>query len=188
MRGFADQWEVDMLRSTLLGAVGILACCSPSFAHVTLENEQAPVGSAYKAVLQVSHGCGDSPTTAIRVRIPEGILAVKPMPKAGWKLDVVTGKYAKPYSVRDAKISEGVSEIAWSGGNLANAFYDEFVFTAAIASELEAGQTVYFPVVQQCERGVQRWIEIPAGESRGHGGGHGEGPQTAPGLKLLPRR
>src|SRR5262245_16472362 len=176
-----------MIRFALLGAAAVFASCSTSFAHITLENEQAPVGASYKAVLQVTHGCSGSPTTAIRVRIPEGILSVKPMPKAGWKLDIVSGKYSKPFTMGESKISEGVTEVAWSGGNLANAFYDEFVFTAAISSELQAGQTVYFPVVQQCERGVHRWIEIPTGAAA-RGGGHGEGSQPAPGLKLLPRR
>ena len=178
-----------MFRIALLGAAGVLACCTTTLAHVALENEQAAVGSRYKAVLQVLHGCGGSPTTTIRVRIPEGILAVKPMPKAGWKLDLVTGKYGKPHSLGNANISEGVTEVAWSGGNLANAFYDEFVFTADIATDLKDGETIYFPVVQQCERGVNRWIDIPAGPAAagGHGQG-GEGAQPAPGLKLLPRR
>jgi len=175
-----------MLRSALIGMAGELATSS-SFAHVTLENEQAAVGATYKAVLQVTHGCSGSPTSAIRVRIPEGIVSVKPMPKAGWKLDVVTGKYAKPYSLGEAKISEGVTEVAWSGGSLGNAFYEEFVFLAAVANELKAGQTVYFPVVQQCERGIHRWIEIPTG-TEAHGGGHDDGGQPAPGLKLLPKR
>jgi uncharacterized protein YcnI len=26
----------------------------------------------------------------------------------------------------------------------------------------KAGENLYFPVVQECEKGVHRWIEIPA--------------------------
>ena len=26
----------------------------------------------------------------------------------------------------------------------------------------KAGQNLYFPIVQECEKGVHRWIEIPA--------------------------
>ena len=173
--------------SNLLGAVGVVACCTTTLAHVALENGQAPVGSQYKAVLQVLHGCDGSATTTIRVRIPDGLVAVKPMPKAGWKLDVVTGKYAKPHSLGRAQVNEGVTEVAWSGGNLPDTFYDEFVFIATVAGDLQEGETIYFPVVQQCERGVHRWIDIPTGSAPA--GGHGEGgAQPAPGLKLLPRR
>ena len=42
-------------------------------------------------------------TTAIRVRIPEGVIDVKPMPKPGWTLNIVKGKYAKTYSLFRAK-------------------------------------------------------------------------------------
>ena len=175
-----------MLRSTLLCAAVTFAGINMAFAHIELENRQANVGSGYKAVMRVPHGCEGSPTTMIRVRIPEGVLDVKPMPKAGWKLDVVTGKYAKSHSVGHAQVNEGVTEVAWSGGSLPSNFYDEFIFVATVAGDLQDGQTIYFPVVQQCERGVHRWIDIPTGPVAA--GGHGEGQQPAPGLKLLPRR
>jgi hypothetical protein len=42
-----------------------------------------------------------------------------------------------------------------------NDFYDEFVLTGFIADTLQPGTVVYFPVVQECERGVERWIETP---------------------------
>ena len=54
-----------------------------------------------------------------------------------------------------------MTEISFSGGNLPDAYYDEFVFTGFLAGDLEAGKTLYFPVVQECEKGVHRWIEIP---------------------------
>jgi uncharacterized protein YcnI len=175
-----------MFRQLLLGAVAAMFCFGTALAHVTLETQQAAVGASYKAVLRVPHGCDGSATTAIRVRLPAGITGVKPMPKPGWKLDIVSGKYAKPLTWRGTKLSEGVTEIAWSGGNLADAFYDEFVFTSVLAEELEAGQMLYFPVVQECEKGVHRWIEIPTGHS-GHDD-HSGGPEPAPGLKLLPKQ
>jgi periplasmic copper chaperone A len=175
-----------MFRQIFLSAAGAMLCVGTALAHVTLESQEAPVGASYKAVLRLPHGCDGSPTTAIRVRLPAGVIGVKPMPKPGWKLDTVLGKYTKPFTLRGAKVSEGVTEIAWSGGNLADAFYDEFVFTSVLAEELQAGQTIYFPVVQECEKGVHRWIDIPTG----HGGhdDHSGGPEAAPGLKLLPKR
>jgi len=150
-----------------------------AFAHVTLERNQAPVGSSYKAVLRVPHGCDGSPTTALRVRIPEGVIDVKPMPKPGWMLNIVKGKYAKTYSLYRAQVTEGVIEIDWSGGNLPDDEYDEFAFLSFLASDLQPGQTIYFPVVQECDKGVHRWIEIPTKGS--------DFPEPAPGLKLVPK-
>lgn len=143
--------------------VGLLVASVPTVAHVTLERQEAAVGSSYKGVLRVPHGCSGSPTTAIRVRLPAGLIAVKPMPKPDWELSTVTGRYPKPYTLRGAPVSEGVTEISWSGG-----------------------QTIYFPVVQECEKGVHRWIEIPTGKpSSGHGEGSSE---PAAALRLLPKR
>jgi uncharacterized protein YcnI len=173
-----------MLRSVLLGAAGVMVAIACADAHVTLETQQARVGASYKAVMRVGHGCEGSPTTVIKVRIPEGVIGVKPMPKPGWKLDTVSGKYSKPYTLRGAKVGEGVTEIHWTGGKLPDGFYDEFVFASVLAEELEAGNTIYFPVVQECEKGIHRWIAIPSG---GDPDGH-DGPGPAPGLRLLPRQ
>jgi uncharacterized protein YcnI len=71
---------------------------APAFAHITLQTQQAPVGSYYKAVFRVPHGCAGSPTTSIKVRIPEGVIDVKPQPKPGWTLQIIKGKYAHPYN------------------------------------------------------------------------------------------
>jgi len=175
-----------MLCKFVIGAIGAVACLSAASAHITLERQEAPVGSSYKAVLRVPHGCGISPTTAIRVRLPAGLIAVKPMPKPGWQLDTTTGKYPKPYMLRGAPVTEGVTEIAWSGGKLPDAHYDEFVFIGTLAEELGGGQTIHFPVVQECEKGVHRWIEILTGaHSDGHGAGSAE---QAPALRLLPKK
>ena len=76
-----------------------------------------------------------------------------------------------------------MTELSWSAGKLPDAYYDEFVFAAFLAGDLEAGKTLYFPVVQECEKGVHRWIEIPAAGKSGH-----DLPEPAPALKLLPKR
>jgi uncharacterized protein YcnI len=170
-----------MWRSVVLAAIG-LAFAGPACAHVTIEAQEARVGAAFKAVVRVPHGCDGSATTAIRVKIPDGVIAVKPMPKPGWTLETKTGPYGKTYAhFHNAKLSEGVTEVAWSGGKLLDAHYDEFVFTSFMSRDLEAGKTLYFPVVQECEKGVHRWIEIPAGKP----GEHLDEP--APGVKLLAR-
>src|SRR4051794_3582482 len=117
----AQNLETIMFRPILLGAFGVATCICTASAHVTLETREAPIAAGYKAVLRVPHGCEGTATTAIRVRIPEGVIGVKPMPKPGWTLTTVTGKYPKPYRLFHAQISEGVVEIAWAGGKLLDA-------------------------------------------------------------------
>jgi uncharacterized protein YcnI len=129
-------------------------------AHITLETQTAPAASSYKAVLRVGHGCEGSPTTSVRVQIPEGVIAVTPMPKPGWEVATVIGDYEKPYAYYDETLTKGVKEIAWTGGRLLDEHYDEFVFRAFLP-DAPPGTVVYFPLVQECETGVHRWIEIP---------------------------
>ena len=169
-----------MTRAILARAVVVVAAftVSPASAHITLENRQAAIGSSYKAVFAVPHGCAGSATIKIRVQIPEGVIGVKPMPKAGWTVDVVSGKYAAEYNYHGAKTSEGVKEVIWSGGKLADHNYDEFVVSTFLTGGLKPDTTLYFPVVQECEQGVSRWIDIPA---EGHAD-HAKSP--APGVKL----
>lgn len=150
----------------LLAAAGLAAgiavsMTAPALAHITFENPKAPANGFYKAVLRVPHGCDGAATTAIRIQIPEGFIAAQPMPKPGWQVTVTEGSYGKSYKYEGSTISKGVKEIAWSGGNLPDNFYDEFVFRVRAAG-FAPGTKVYFPVVQECGAKAEHWIEIPA--------------------------
>jgi periplasmic copper chaperone A len=151
-----------MTAKTLAFAGALLfATAGAALAHVTFEEPEAPAGGAYKAVLRVGHGCEGAATTAIRVRIPDGVIAAQPMPKPGWTVETTVGAYAEPAELHGETLTEGVREISWSGGDLPDGFYDEFTFRARLTPGL-AGETIYFPVVQECGEAANRWIEIPA--------------------------
>lgn len=162
-------------RAAAAGAV-LAAMVAPALAHVTLEVAQAPVGSAYKAVLRVPHGCDGTATTAIRLKVPEGFVTAKPMPKAGWTLDIKTGDYAKNYTLYGSPVTSGATEIVWSGGNLPDNEYDEFVVRGTLAADLPVGSKLYFPVIQTCTSGEEDWIDT-SGDEAG---------TPAPALELTP--
>src|SRR4051794_21629717 len=111
-------------------------------AHATLEQQRAAVGSFYKAVIRVPHGCEGQPTLRVRVQVPEGVLAVKPMLKPGWELSVVRKPYAQPYQYHGATLTEGIREVAWSG-KLPDENYDEFVFQAFLSDTLKPDTVLY---------------------------------------------
>ncbi len=75
-------------------------------------------------------------------------------------------------------VTEDVREIEWRDGKLPDGNHDTFAFYVDLPPE--AGRTVWFPVIQTCETGEHRWIEIPA---------EGADPESyeepAPGLKLI---
>jgi periplasmic copper chaperone A len=166
-------------RYILTAFVATLLVSSAS-AHITLKGKEASVGTSYDAAFVVPHGCAGSATIKVRVQIPEGVIAQKPAPKPGWNVETVTGKYAASYEDHGTNVSEGITEVAWSGGKLPDHQHEEFVIPTFLTGALQPNTVLYFPTVQECEQGVSRWIDIPADPAHPH-----DSKWPAPGVKLL---
>ena len=143
------------------GALFLMASL-PAAAHITLEYQVANAGSAYKATFKVGHGCGSSPIKQIIVTIPAGMQSAKPMPKAGWTLDITREKLAQPLTDHGKTVTERVARISWTAKTpadyLQNDWYDEFVLQAKLPAK---EGTLYWPVSQICEEGRTDWVEVP---------------------------
>ncbi len=149
-----------------------LAVCAALFnlglaqAHVVLQDPAAAAGTGYRATFTVGHGCEGSATTSIKVRIPDGFLGAKPMPKAGWTLTTTTSKLAKPYDSHGKTITEDVSEVTWTATSqdsaLPDAWYDEFVLRGTTPHQ---PGVLWFKVLQSCEKGQNDWSQVPASGS-----------------------
>lgn len=163
-----------------LSLCGLLLAAAPTFAlaHVILQQQEAPAGARYDAVLTVGHSCAGSPTVAVRVMIPDEVLAVVPMPKEGWELEVRVEPYPEPIEISGETLTEGVREIKWSGGSMPEGEQGTFSFRGQLP-DADPGTMIYFPVVQECVEGVNRWIETTTG---GATNDHSDSP--APGVML----
>jgi uncharacterized protein YcnI/copper(I)-binding protein len=145
-----------------VAAASLAASTGLATAHVTFEGREVAPASTQRFVLRVPHGCDGQPTRTLRVTIPEGVVQVKPMPKAGWTLTATPAPLTRPSKVGSAMITEGVRELVWSGGDLPDGFYDEFVFRARIADDVAPGTRLFFPAVQDCPAGQAAWTQLPA--------------------------
>ncbi|MBV6323199.1 YcnI family protein [Duganella violaceipulchra] len=135
--------------TTMLALAFSAAMLAPAAqAHVTLEQSTGLAGSFQKLSFRVGHGCDGAATTGLTVSLPEGATSAKPMPKAGWKINVGA--------------SGGVQEISWKGGPLPDAYFDEFVVQVKLSAQ--PGK-LYFRIVQQCDKVNVAWDEIPADAS-----------------------
>ena len=150
-------------------------------AHVTIAPAEGAAGAMVEGRFSVAHGCDAAATVAVRVRIPEGVSAVKPQMKAGWRVEVKKRKLAQPFKAEHGRvIAETVEEVDWIGGPLPDHLYDDFGIRMRLP---DAGSRIlYFPVVQECEKGVNRWIEIPTGEQRS-----GDLRAPAPAMTITPK-
>jgi uncharacterized protein YcnI len=151
-------------------------------AHVTLLQPQAAAGSLYKASFKVGHGCAGSPVKALEVSIPPGVQAAKPMPKAGWTLEITREKLAQPRQEHGKTVLEEVARIRWTAKTpddyLQNDWYDEFVLQAKLPAHTGL---LYWPVSQICAEGRIDWAQVP---QPGQAGTQLQSP--APVLQLLP--
>ena len=157
------------MRFRIFGAAAALATAfaayTPAVAHVVLETREAPAGSYYKAVFRVPHGCGGSPTTAIAVTLPDGIMSAKPQPKPGWTLAVERQALPRPVAgPHGSTVSERVTRIAWSGGDLPDAWFDAFAIQVRLP-DAAPGTVLRFPVEQTCAAGSRHWVGM--GETQG---------------------
>lgn len=169
-----------LLSAALLG--GCLLSL-PAVAHVTLDPPQAAAGAYVRAAFRVPHGCAGAATERLTIRLPEGVLGARPMPKPGWSLDITRRPLEVPVpNGHGGMITETVAEIAWSGGPLPDAQYEEFVLMLHVADR--PGETLHLPATQLCTGGATAaWVEIPEAGRRVT-----DYRMPAPSLRLLPAR
>jgi uncharacterized protein YcnI len=137
-----------------------MVCCglaSPALAHVVLKDATAVSGTYHVATFRVSHGCGVSPTVAIRIAIPDGIVVAKPMPKPGWRIDIVHEPLPNPVPQDGRTLTQWPKEIAWIGGPLPDEYLDEFSVMVRLPARTGP---LWFPTCRVCEQGETRWIDI----------------------------
>jgi copper(I)-binding protein len=119
-----------------------------AFAHASLTQKEAQPGVYFIATMNITHGCEGQSTLKVRIGIPDGVTDVKPQPKAGWRVETAG--------------APAVREVTWTG-SLADAHFDQFVLQVKLPDT--PGAVLYFPTVQECEKGEHRWVELPkAGE------------------------
>ncbi|MBP0445538.1 YcnI family protein [Roseomonas sp. SSH11] len=157
------------LRSITAALALAAGLAAPAAAHVVLDQAEAPAGSYVRLAIRVGHGCGGAATTALRITVPPELQGARPMPHPGWTVSAGGAEeraghgshagHAAHHGGHHAAASPG--EIAWTGGRLDDAFFDEFVLL--VRTPAEAGGVLAFPVVQECEGGkVARWVERAA--------------------------
>lgn len=144
-----------------LACIVIMAtACKSAAAHITANPNEAEANGWFRTALRVSHGCAGSSTIAVQVTLPDGAISVRPQVKPGWTIDIKKRALAQPIAGPHGPVTEVVEQVTWRGGPLPDAYFDEFGLAMKLPNR--PGETLYFPTVQECEDGENRWTEIPA--------------------------
>ena len=156
------------------GAALVLPATS-AFAHVTVNPREATQGGYAKLAFRVPNERDNAGTTKLEVNFPADhpFASVSVRPQAGWTYTVERIKLATPIKVHDNEISETVSKITWTGGEIKPNEFNEFeVSVGPLPSDVDS---LTFKALQTYGNGeIVRWIEEAApGGARGRAAGAG---------------
>jgi uncharacterized protein len=144
-------------------AVLVLLVAVPASAHVTVQPGEATQGGFATEVFQVPNERDDAQTTQLEVEFPTDypipFVSVEPVP--GWTVKVDKATLAKPIKSDDGEVTEAVSKITWSGGQIAPGNFQRFPVSMG---PLPKVASLEFKAVQTYSSGeVVRWIEPRTG-------------------------
>lgn len=153
------------MRTLILAAALAAAVPAVAFAHSVMSPDKAAPGAYYAGDLRISHGCAGSPTLAVRVEIPPAVVSAKPQPKPGWTLAIEREPLAQPIKGEGGQmVTQRVKAVTWTG-RLPDDQFENFGLMLKLPS---ASGALYLPTVQTCERGENRWTDIPAAGQAWH--------------------
>lgn len=163
-----------------LAATSVLLCAGPAFAHVSVDPESAAPGDYSVVNFRVPNERDDASTTKLEVNLPKDhpLASVMPQPVPGWDVKVTKSKLDKPIEMHGEKITEAVTKITWTGGEVKKGEFQQFPVSMG---ELPEGtdQLVFKALQTYDDDEVVRWIEEPEE-------GQPEPENPAPVLKLTP--
>lgn len=139
-----------LLAGVVAGAALVLAAPLAASAHVHVSPEESEAGTTTRLDFSFSHGCDDSPTTAVVFTIPQGIDGVTPVLDGAWKISRSVGDDGIPTQVTYTAVTPVES------GTAATVSLDVIFASSA------ADTSVAFPVLQQCVSGATDWSEVAA--------------------------
>jgi uncharacterized protein YcnI len=162
-----------MQRTTRLTLGGLLAglvsivflFAGVANAHVTVQPPEAEQGGFAKLTFRVPNERPDASTVGLRVQLPTdtpfAFVSVKP--KQGWTYEAVETSLATPIEVEGETVTEAVSEISWTGGQIGPGQFDEFeVSVGPLPDDVDE---LFFPAIQIYDSGEEvAWIELPAAD------------------------
>ncbi|HEY4398448.1 MAG TPA: YcnI family protein [Acidimicrobiia bacterium] len=170
------------VRRVVLGAVLGLALvvlvAGPAAAHVEIEPGSAPKGSTTSFSFRVPTEKDNASTVGLEVDFPTDhpIPSVNVLVKQGWTFTVEKTPLQKPVKTESGEVTEAVSKITWTGGQIPPDGYD--LFTVRGGPLPKNVNQLQFKALQTYSDGeVVQWIEPTV-----KGGAEPEHP--APVLKL----
>lgn len=158
-----------------------LSIAAPVSAHVTGTPSSATAGSSTIVTFSVGHGCEESPTTTIEIRVPEAVLSVTPTRNPFWDVESTIIELDEPATdAHGTTVTQRTESIVYTATTpLPEGQRDTFELSFQVPDA--EGEVLTFPTIQTCEEGETAWTEVPAEGQDAH-----ELERPAPSFEILP--
>ncbi|MFT2752872.1 YcnI family protein [Clavibacter sp. Sh2088] len=147
--GRARARRIRVAAGAALGLALAVSAPLAASAHVELDASTTAPASLSVLTFAVGHGCEGSATTALAIRFPADVQAVKPTLAPGW-------------SVAEQEAADGTTVTYTADTPLPDALRATVQVEALLPVDGAAGDVVAFPTLQTCVQGSTDWAETPA--------------------------
>lgn len=146
----------------------LLAGAGGASAHVGATPDKTAANSYALVTFGIPHGCEHAGTTKVTITLPAELDDAQPTVNPNWTVEKVVEQLPEPKKLQDGtSITKRTSQIVYTAkAPLAPELRDALVLSVKLPDA--AGQTLYFPTLQDCEQGQTDWSEIPADGQDGH--------------------
>lgn len=151
----------------VIAALGLATLvAAPAGAHVTVDADDATPGGYAVVTFRVPNETSDATTVGLRIQLPvdHPIANVALQPKPGWTAETTVETLDEPIDTGHGTVTEAVTEIEWTGGEIAPGEFDQFLIQAG---PLPTGtESLTFKAIQTYrdstgETSEVAWIEEP---------------------------
>jgi uncharacterized protein len=138
----------------------VIAVALPAGAHVTVKPESAKRGSESVLSFSVPNERDNASTVTVEVNFPtnQPIASISVLPTPGWTWSSQTTQLSTPLKTEDGTVTQAVTKITWSGGQINPGEFQQFTVSAGPLPT--KGKSMEFKVLQTYSNGeIVRWIE-----------------------------
>ncbi|MBO9626682.1 MAG: YcnI family protein [Microbacterium sp.] len=143
MRSITTKLAVGLVTGAVIAVAAPLAAS----AHVSVSPDELVAGDHGVLTFSFSHGCETSPTTSLRITMPEGLASVAPTMDGDWTVDVERGSDGLVSAVTYTAVTPVPIDLRGA-------------VSMSVGLDDKTPDTLVFPVLQTCVEGSTDWSQL----------------------------
>ncbi|WP_417554109.1 DUF1775 domain-containing protein [Microbacterium sp.] len=141
---------ISLRRGAIIAAIAagiVIATPAMASAHVGVSPDAVPRDASTLLTFSFSHGCAESPTTSLRITIPDGSPVADPTFDAAWDTQIEKGADGYTSAITYTAIRPVPKGVRGA-------------VSLSFRPAENAPENLVFPVEQTCETGTNEWTEV----------------------------